>query len=869
MSNDPYDVCRPRSVRDRLVTQLIAGEWLNLVPDYEWHVPVGEAAMREWGRDHDLDAEDLRALLLGRGLPDQETVDPRGVQLRGARIVGRLDLDQLSATVPLTLVDCRLDEGVTAQAAHLPHLALHRCCVSTIYSSALNAAGIRLDDDLHLTSSVLTTTATDTFAVSLAGARIEGDFNCSGSKLVNESGAALVADRAEITGEVSFSGGFSALGAGMASAVRLRGARITGELWCREAELVNESGPALDATGVHVGRDVVLAAELIARGSGENGAVLLNPANIVGSLVCAGAQLVNKSGPALSADGVQVGGDVFLTTEFSASGASKRPAVGLSRARIGGALVCDRAELVNDSGPALTAPLSRVGSAVLLSKEFRAHGSGKDGAVGLTGAHIIEMLSCEGVELVNECGPAISAPGLQVGSDVILLGFTAHGSGENGAVRLPGANIAGQLNCQDAELVNDSGPALLADGIQVTRDVILQGVRARGVGENGAVRLSGARITGQLNCRSAEVVNDSGPALTADGLKVSQLVAMDCGFTARGSGEKGAVRLLGAHIDGQLICRGAELVNDSGPALTADGLQVSREVALDSGFSAHGSGQDGAVRLLSAHITGQLNCQGAEMVNKSGPALVADGIHVSGGSILDGGFPGHGGCGAVISLRGAKLETLRLDGSTESTEQWNLDGATYTGIPRPDDVRWWLTLLGSRTPGYAAQPYQQLAAAYRAAGHDRDVRDILIAQRRDQIHRGRLSWSEKAWATFTGWMLGYGWKPWRALYGLIAVFVLSAVLSTVLGHVGALIRPPLPGVAHQSCSVLERVGAGLDLGTPLFGSTTKPRDRCVINPDAGSASATTLVISTWVLQLAAWGFAALFIAGFTGAVRKT
>jgi hypothetical protein len=29
------------------------------------------------------------------------------------------------------------------------------------------------------------------------------------------------------------------------------------------------------------------------------------------------------------------------------------------------------------------------------------------------------------------------------------------------------------------------------------------------------------------------------------------------------------------------------------------------------------------------------------------------------------------------------------------------------------------------------------------------------------------------------------------------------------------------------------------------------------------------MVSTWVLQLAAWGFAALFIAGFTGAVRKT
>ena len=41
--------------------------------------------------------------------------------------------------------------------------------------------------------------------------------------------------------------------------------------------------------------------------------------------------------------------------------------------------------------------------------------------------------------------------------------------------------------------------------------------------------------------------------------------------TASGSGDLGAVRLLGAHITGNLDCNGAELRNDSGPALVADG----------------------------------------------------------------------------------------------------------------------------------------------------------------------------------------------------------------------------------------------------------------------------------------------------------
>jgi hypothetical protein len=39
--------------------------------------------------------------------------------------------------------------------------------------------------------------------------------------------------------------------------------------------------------------------------------------------------------------------------------------------------------------------------------------------------------------------------------------------------------------------------------------------------------------------------------------------------------------------------------------------------------------------------------------------------------------------------------------------------------------------------------------------------------------------------------------------------------------------------------------------------------------DSASATAAWLNAAGWVLRLAAWVFAALFIAGFTTAVRKT
>jgi hypothetical protein len=67
--------------------------------------------------------------------------------------------------------------------------------------------------------------------------------------------------------------------------------------------------------------------------------------------------------------------------------------------------------------------------------------------------------------------------------------------------------------------------------------------------------------------------------------------------------------------------------------------------------------------------------------------------------------------------------------------------------------------------------------------------------------------------------------------------------------------------------VLQQVSVGLDLNLPV--GTSLARAGCNLTKDAGSATATWLTAAGWVLRLLAWGFAALFIAGFTNAVRKT
>jgi hypothetical protein len=155
--------------------------------------------------------------------------------------------------------------------------------------------------------------------------------------------------------------------------------------------------------------------------------------------------------------------------------------------------------------------------------------------------------------------------------------------------------------------------------------------------------------------------------------------------------------------------------------------------------------------------------------------------------------------------------------------------------------------------------------ARRAAGHDGEVRRILMAQRRDQIDRGALTGrAERAWARLTGLTLGYGYQPWRALLALLVVAMSAVILALALGAHGGIARTNPQPPAATRCSAMERIGVGLDLGLPLI--KTGARDHC---DTTASTTGQALTVTGWGLQLLAWAFATLFVAGFTSAVRKT
>jgi hypothetical protein len=104
------------------------------------------------------------------------------------------------------------------------------------------------------------------------------------------------------------------------------------------------------------------------------------------------------------------------------------------------------------------------------------------------------------------------------------------------------------------------------------------------------------------------------------------------------------IRLLSAHIEGNVECQHANFTGtDCG--LSADRARIDGSFYLREGFQAAGM-----IRLVNAHIGSNLECTGAKLTGQ-GTVLAADGLEISGDVLLNGGFEAAG----LISLPGARI----------------------------------------------------------------------------------------------------------------------------------------------------------------------------------------------------------------------
>jgi len=471
----------------------------------------------------------------------------------------------------------------------------------------------------------------------------------------------------------------------------------------------------------------------------------------------------------------------------------------------------------------------------------------------------LPLLDLEGCLIAHPTEIPFIASGLN--SSELSLRRATVTSAATGAAVLIGAEL-GDLDCWGATITNTVGNALTADNLRVHRSALLGGgFTATAAAGDAAVTLTDAEI-GEVLFLGTTLRNDDGTALGGENLRVHRKLMLRNGFTASGTGVLGAVNLDGAEL-GELDCADADLVNPTGPAFSAADMRVRRDASFYRA-TLTGGGSGGVLSLVGAEL-GELVCNDITVRNPSGSAVYATNLRVQRDLSLDDCELQAGDRGYAVDLDGAHVGGgLSLSGTRlvqpDRGRRLYVDGLTYANLPAGISTDNWLKLLREATPWYAAQPYQHLAALRRAAGHDSEARRVLMAQRRDQLDRRALTGrTERAWVRFTGLTLGYGYQPWRALICLLLVIATAVMLAVVLGGQGGLAQAAAPG---SPCPVVERVGVGLDLGTPLL--TT--RSRCDVTT---SGAGQILTMTGWALRLLAWAFATLFIAGFTSAVRRT
>ncbi|HUA47876.1 MAG TPA: hypothetical protein VMA77_21745, partial [Solirubrobacteraceae bacterium] len=448
------------------------------------------------------------------------TVDPQGIQIRGARIYGELNLDGLPSDtkIGLRLTKCLLEHPVTLCDGGLPWLELDTCVLPAIVAD-------RAQIGMMTVTGCRFVGACPRERLSLNRAHVAGD---------------LLLDRTCVLALPP-----SGAAPGQAT-IDLQGVKIDGRLSLEKTIVgchpTRSFRPAL--TPGEVPSDIGVDA--------AGAAVCLSGATVAGPLVFRGASLNSASGPALLADHLTVTGDAFLDTSgdrhFSATGAGKGGAVCLIGATIAGQLSLEGARLTNTTGPALLADLLSVKGPTLLEDGFHANGSVSFWGATLTGRLSMKDSTIETTAVAEENEPGAAA-----------------------AVWLSGATLTSSLVVRGATLTSEHGPALMADYLTVKNDAFLcedehSNFNATGACALGTVCLAGANITGQLSLCGSTLTNRlvpddhhapdhrHAPALLVDEASIQGDVLIDKTFTASTETEVAAVSMVNTTIGKQLCC---------------------------------------------------------------------------------------------------------------------------------------------------------------------------------------------------------------------------------------------------------------------------------------------------------------------------
>ena len=445
-------------------------------------------------------------------------IDPRGLRVRNAVVLGSLDLAGVDVPFPLRFEQCTFEAAPVLEGARLEQLALTN---GTRLPGVL-ANGLRVRRDLDLSRSIVTgglVTSASTSkrsAIWLCESDIGGRLLCVDTSIFAEGDRSLQADRMHVGGTVRLLHRFTARGE-----VRFIGAHIDGSLDLTGARIRSVTGVALDLADAVIGGSVFLIGHARRRRPVIEGRIDMGSTRISGQLLIRDAKLVGRSAiPAGSA---------------------------YSHARSGTV--------------AVSAARMSVGAEVTLEGRCRVFG-------GLD----LSMSEMSSLTISKACSlRGIDSPALDLTNAELRSSMTIYGTGVAGTLRMRGTRIGGDLSLQRVRLRVPAGWAIAAQGINVDGDVLLQEMRVAG----GPIEFRGATFRGVVDANGAKLANPGGYTLSLHHAVVRGSVRLvDLEST-------GSVVLNRAVIEGRLECAGATMTcpsssefNKSGHALKATSATV-------------------------------------------------------------------------------------------------------------------------------------------------------------------------------------------------------------------------------------------------------------------------------------------------------
>ncbi|MEM7771001.1 MAG: hypothetical protein AAF327_10865 [Cyanobacteria bacterium P01_A01_bin.37] len=411
---------------------------------------------------------------------------------------------------------------------------------------------------------------------------------------------------------------------------------------------------------------------------------------------------------------------------------------------------------------------------------------------------LLEQATIRALNLEGTHVESINADGIKV-DGYVYLNKKFKSSGE---VNFLGSTISGNLECDDGKFLNSRGKALILDRASINGYVYLN----KNFTATGEVNLLNAFIEGSFGCNGGQFLNQGKIALLADGITVKGFVSLGV-FESQAFTSEGEVRFVAAKIGDGFICDGGQFLNQQGIALRGNRMNVGGSVYLSEGFKV-----GNLVELVHTTISKDLDLRGLDATEI--PITFDFESTKVNRVLLDEKFLSYLGKNKLLfKLKNLiyneiilyqKCERTPEKGNSEQknesssahgskaksvSQPQNLKSQTssHKWQPRLPDGKALLKLLRCSIEAspqsiveFSMQPYEQLEKTLRINGYRRAATQVLIGERDDLRKYGDLKWCAKGWNWFLGFATGHGYRPHKALYGVI-VFV---VLGWIIFHQG-------------------------------------------------------------------------------------